>query len=112
MKISNIKLGILFIFVIIILIELGLFLTNKTVVLGKTSINNEVETNIKIEEESANLTEEEAETLKLINQYRKQNGLNELKALSTLQNIAKLKAEDLENNEYFSHTSKNLRNTF
>lgn len=62
--------------------------------------------------ESADLTEREQRTLDLINEYRKENGLAELKTYDKLQEVAKLKAEDLVNNEYFSHNSETLGTPF
>lgn len=61
---------------------------------------------------NAELTEEEQKALELINKHRKENGLTELKPLSSLQKVAKLKADDLVNNKYFSHTSPNLGTPF
>lgn len=58
------------------------------------------------------LTEEEQEVLDLINEQRKQYGLSELKAYSELQRVAKLKAEDIVNNNYFSHTSPTFGTPF
>lgn len=58
------------------------------------------------------LSQEEQEVLDLINQYRKQNGLEALKPLAKLQQTAKLKATDLVENEYFSHHSKQLGTPF
>lgn len=64
------------------------------------------------------LTEEEQEFLNLINSNRKNNGLEELQIDSDLQNVARLKAEDLKKNNYFSHVSEtygdvnNMLNTF
>lgn len=98
MKISKIKIGILLIFVIIILIE------NISYAIYKTNTN--------IEEDIAILTEEEQETLNLINEYRKQNNLEELKPISKLQEVAEIKAKDLVENEYFSHTSERLGTPF
>ena len=51
------------------------------------------------------LTLEEMEFLNLINSNRRNNGLSELKIDNTIQNIARLKAKDLERNDYFSHQS-------
>lgn len=51
------------------------------------------------------LTSEELEFLNLINSNRKNNGLKELKIDNTIQNVARLKAQDLERNGYFSHQS-------
>lgn len=88
-----------------------------------TSINNEleaeevIETSGEIKENiilnvsnteysnSSELTEEEQEFLNLINANRKNNGLSELKIDSEVQNVARLKAKDLVENNYFSHTS-------
>lgn len=54
---------------------------------------------------SNGLTTEENELLSLINTERKNNNLKELKIDNTLQNVARLKANDLVNNNYFSHIS-------
>ena len=51
------------------------------------------------------LTPEELEFLNLINANRKNGGLPELKIDNTVQNIARLKAQDLERNDYFAHQS-------
>lgn len=55
--------------------------------------------------ETVILNEDEQEILDLINNIRVNNGLAKLKINSKLQAVAKLKAEDIINNEYFSHTS-------
>lgn len=105
MKVSTRKIVTLFIFVILILIE--------TISLGmyQETINKKerMQSIVKVE---ANLNSEEEETLILINEYRKENGLNELKTVSKLQEVAKLKAEDIVQNEYFSHTSEALGTPF
>ena len=54
---------------------------------------------------SNTLTSDEQETLNLINQQRKQNGLSELKIDWELQRVARIKAQDMVDNNYFSHTS-------
>ena len=56
------------------------------------------------------LTEEEKEFLNLINSNRRNNGLEDLKIDNSVQNIARLKAQDLERNDYFSHTSPSYGN--
>lgn len=56
------------------------------------------------------LTQDEKDFLNLINKNRIDNGLNELKIDKTVQNVARLKAQDLERNDYFSHTSPNYGN--
>jgi uncharacterized YkwD family protein len=60
--------------------------------------------------DTTDLTEEEQEFLNLINANRKNNGLEELKIDSEIENIARLKAKDLEENNYFSHTSPSYGN--
>ncbi len=52
-----------------------------------------------------NYTEDEQEFINLINTERKKNNLPELEIDEELQNTARLKAEDLVKNNYFSHTS-------
>lgn len=58
------------------------------------------------------LSNEEQEVLDLINEQRRQYGLPELKAYGELQRVAKLKARDLVNNKYFSHTSPTFGTPF
>ena len=67
---------------------------------------------IVVDTKNAILSSEEEEVLNLINIERKKEGLSELKASSELQKAAKLKAEDLVNNNYFSHTSPILGTPF
>ena len=113
MKISRLKPGILLIIVIFILIEGISFATYETAVLGQIEQNNAIsEMRTKIELEQVNLNEEEQKTLELINEYRIQNGLKELKPFSELIEVAKLKAEDLVKNKYFAHTSPTLGTPF
>lgn len=55
---------------------------------------------------------EEIELLKLINQERSNNGLTELKFDSELQKVAQIKAQDLVDNNYFSHNSPTYGSPF
>jgi len=113
LKISRLKPGILLIFVIFVLIEGISLVTYRTAVLGQIEENNTISAmKTKIELEEVILSEEEQRTLDLINEYRTENGLNELKPFSELQEVAKLKAEDLVNNKYFAHVSPTLGTPF
>lgn len=58
------------------------------------------------------ISDEEQEVLNLINEYRKENGLEDLTIDEKLQEAAKIKAEDLVENNYFSHTSPTLGTPF
>ena len=75
-----------------------------------TSSDNTQESNSEeeaVSEETTNseeLTEEEQEFLDLINANREANGLEDLEIDSEVQNIARLKAQDLVENNYFAHT--------
>lgn len=64
-------------------------------------------TNTEVVEEvpSLNLTDDENTLLTLINEERKKNNLSELQVDENLQNVARLKAQDLVDNNYFSHIS-------
>lgn len=112
MEISKRKLGILFILLLFIGIESFSIATYQTTVLGENEKHKKLQEEIQIEEKESHLTDEEQETLNLVNQYRKQNGLEELKALSNLQEVAKIKANDLVKNKYFSHNSPSLGTPF
>lgn len=69
-------------------------------------------TNTEIIQENSLLTEDENYLLELINAERRKHNLNDLKIDKELQNIAILKANDLVNNNYFSHTSKTYGSPF
>lgn len=57
-------------------------------------------------------TSEEQELLKLINEQRAAYGLSSLKFDAELQKVAKLKAQDLVKNNYFSHNSPTYGSPF
>lgn len=59
-----------------------------------------------------NLSIDEQTILNLINNERKKNNLSDLKIDSNLQNVARLKAEDLVKNNYFSHISPTFGTPF
>ncbi len=57
------------------------------------------------EVQTSNLTSDESELLKLINLEREKNNLPNFEIDNALQNVARLKANDIVQNNYFSHTS-------
>ena len=61
---------------------------------------------------SNGLTADEQETLDLINAQRAAAGLSALKIDSEVQNVARVKAGDMVNNNYFSHTSPTYGSPF
>lgn len=58
------------------------------------------------------LTEDEQEVFNLINQKRVENGLSELAIDDELQNVARIKAQDMVDNNYFSHNSPTYGSPF
>lgn len=58
------------------------------------------------------LTNDEKEVFDLINKQRKANGLSELKVDSEVQRVAKIKAQDMVNSNYFSHNSPTYGSPF
>lgn len=50
--------------------------------------------------------------LNLVNEARKNSGLSELKADSEIMRVAEIKAQDMEDNNYFSHTSPTYGSPF
>ena len=58
------------------------------------------------------LTDDEKETFDLINQQRKNAGLSALTIDNELQKVAKIKAQDMVDNNYFSHTSPTYGSPF
>ena len=61
---------------------------------------------------TSELTADEKEVFDLINKQRAANGLSALKIDDELQNVARIKAEDMVNNNYFSHTSPTYGSPF
>ena len=62
--------------------------------------------------EPIQLTEDEKIVLELINKYRKENGLEELQIDDELQNVVRIKAKDMVDNDYFAHESKEYGSPF
>lgn len=58
------------------------------------------------------LTNDENEVYELINEQRVANGLQALAINNELQNVARIKAQDMVNGDYFSHTSPNYGSPF
>ena len=58
------------------------------------------------------LTEDEKEVFALINEQRIANGLAELQIDDELQNVARLKAQDMVDNDYFAHQSPTYGSPF
>lgn len=59
--------------------------------------------NIPVTDES--VTNFEKEVVRLVNEIRVKNGLNELKEDWELSRVARYKSQDMKDNKYFSHTS-------
>ena len=76
--------------------------------------NNGTSNNSNSENKNTNseLTEDEKEVFELINEKRKANGLTALKINDDLQNVARIKAQDMVDNNYFSHTSPTYGSPF
>lgn len=61
---------------------------------------------------SSNMNSDEKEIFNLINQQRTNNGLSALKVDNEVQRLARIKAEDMVTNNYFSHTSPTYGSPF
>lgn len=61
---------------------------------------------------SSSMNSNEKEVFELINKQRTNNGLKELKVDEELQRVARIKAQDMVNNNYFSHTSPTYGSPF
>lgn len=67
--------------------------------LGGTGSSNSANSN------TSTMTSDEKEVFDLINKQRTSNGLSALKVDSEVQRVAKIKAQDMVNSNYFSHNS-------
>ena len=61
---------------------------------------------------TSTMTSDEKEVFNLINKQRTANGLSALKVDNEVQRVAKIKAQDMVNNSYFSHTSPTYGSPF
>ena len=61
---------------------------------------------------TSELTEDEKDIYYLINEKRKEHGIPMLKIDDEIQNIARIKAKDMVDNNYFSHNSKTYGSPF
>ena len=61
---------------------------------------------------NSSLTSDEQEVFNLINKQRTNNGLSALKIDNEVQRVARIKAQDMVNNSYFSHTSPTYGSPF
>lgn len=71
---------------------------------GNSSSNNTTQ--------SSNMNSDEKEVFDLINKHRTNNGLTALKNDSEVQRVARIKAQDMVDNNYFSHTSPTYGSPF
>lgn len=74
--------------------------------------NSGSNTNSNTSTNNSALTKEEQEVLNLINQQRTQNGLSALKVDAEVQRVAKIKAQDMVDSNYFSHHSPTYGSPF
>lgn len=75
--------------------------TTEITTVAKPTTESTTETTTSIQNNSDYRTQ----VLNLVNQHRRQNGLSDLKLNSKLSEVAQIKAEDMKNNNYFSHNS-------
>lgn len=61
---------------------------------------------------NSTLSSDELEVFNLINEQRTKNGLSALKIDDEVQNVARIKAQDMVDNNYFSHTSPTYGSPF
>lgn len=77
-----------------------------------TGTNSSPSTGNNTNSQNYNLTSDEKEVFDLINKQRTNNGLKPLAIDSEVQNVARIKAQDMVNNNYFSHTSPTYGSPF
>lgn len=76
------------------------------------AVDNNQDTTVDKNQGINGLTADEQETLDLINAKRNEAGLSTLQIDSEIQNIARVKAQDMVDNNYFSHTSPTYGSPF
>ena len=79
---------------------------------GGSNMGTSANTNNNTGTISTTMNSDEKEVFDLINKHRTANGLSPLKENSELQRVARIKAQDMVNNNYFSHTSPTYGSPF
>ena len=79
---------------------------------NNSNSNSNTNTNNTDNKENSNLTSDELEVFNLINKRRTNNGLSPLKIDNEVQRVARIKAQDMVVNNYFSHTSPTYGSPF
>ena len=82
--------------------------SNNSISKTNTNVGNNTSTSTN----NQSLTADEQETFNLINKQRQENGLPALKIDWEVQKVARIKAQDMVNNNYFSHTSPTYGSPF
>ncbi|MBU9722032.1 MULTISPECIES: CAP domain-containing protein [Bacillaceae] len=75
-------------------------------------LNMQVGEVIRLKEAAEHHSQFEEQVVSLVNQQRRQNGLQPLQHRADLKNVAHKKAEDMINSNYFSHNSPNYGSPF
>ena len=83
-----------------------------TSISGGSNMGTSANTNNNTGTISTTMNSDEKEVFDLINKQRTANGLSPLKENSELQRVARIKAQDMVNNNYFSHTSPTYGSPF
>jgi len=79
---------------------------------NKTNMNTNINTGTSTKTVSTELTADEKEVFNLINNQRTAAGLSPLVIDDELQNVARIKAKDMVDSSYFSHTSPTYGSPF
>lgn len=79
---------------------------------GGSNTGTSINTNQNNNTTTTTMNSDEKEVFDLINKQRTANGLSPLKENSELQRVARIKAQDMVNNNYFSHTSPSYGSPF
>lgn len=74
--------------------------------------NRDTEQNVNVNKPTGNLTQAERQMVNLVNQARRENGLPPLKVDLELTNVARIKSQDMIDNNYFSHNSPTYGSPF
>lgn len=80
--------------------------------ISPTNTNNIVNNTVLENKASETLTNDEKTILNLVNKARKEAGFTELKVDTKLMEVAELKSKDMEDKNYFSHTSPTYGSPF
>lgn len=100
------------IFAMVLMIRYYIYGASNAITEGEKAYNESVIESLELSEDAPQMSDDEKLVLAFVNQEREKNGLENLEPIVELQEVAKIKANDIVENKYFAHNSPTLGTPF